>query len=100
MKAVVWAIRGIRPKMRRPESSASPTAPPPSCGCLGGCTSLGQTIILFASTRMPEPRPGCCILAYRSRRMENPHGRVILLLNGKAALAEERVEVVELLAAV
>src|SRR4029077_11513060 len=92
LKAAVWQIPGIPPKMKRRESSAVPTAPQTSCECRGAFTSPGKTTTRFASIRMPGRRPGCFILAALHRLPPNEPGKDIPLLNGNLLLEHEQTD--------
>src|SRR5436189_4844337 len=89
LKAAVWQIAGIPPKMKRRESSAAPTAPETSCECPGAFTSPGKTTTRFASIRMLERRHGCFILAALHQLPPNEPGKDIPLLNGNLVRAHE-----------
>src|SRR5947207_15017029 len=84
LKDAASGTLGIRPRTKQPASNAGLMALRISCGFPGVSISLGKTTPLSASTRIPERRPVCSILARPQHQAENQHGRDIPSPNGNS----------------
>src|SRR6266566_2765862 len=91
-KAAASGIHGTRLRTKQPASSAGLTGPPTLCVSPDACTSRGKTTTPSVSTRTPEPRPDCSILARRPRLAENQPGRDIPSPSGNMHPEDEEVD--------